>query len=96
MQSHKKLEFSLLKINGGLILITLLFGPSIPSMTPNSLELLIMNFAKSLSGKFGFESLFDFDEFRKESILKGLDDIGITLRFEEDIKRYEINDTKIN
>ena len=46
--------------------------------------------------KFGFESLFDFDEFRKESILKGLDDIGITLRFEEDIKRYEINDTKIN
>ena len=57
MQSHKKLEFSLLKINGGLILITLLFGPSIPSMTPNSLELLIMNFAKSLSGKFGFESL---------------------------------------
>ena len=46
--------------------------------------------------KFGFESIFDFDEFRKESILKGLDDIGITLRFEEDIKRYEINDTKIN
>ena len=46
--------------------------------------------------QFGFESIFDFDEFRKESILKGLDDIGITLRFEEDIKRYEINDTKIN
>ena len=46
--------------------------------------------------QFGFESIFDFDEFRKESILKGLDDIGITLHFEEDIKRYEINDTKIN
>jgi 3-isopropylmalate/(R)-2-methylmalate dehydratase small subunit len=46
--------------------------------------------------QFGFESVFDFDAFRKESILKGLDDIGLTLRFEEDIKRYEINDTKIN
>ena len=37
----------------------------------------------------GFESSFDFDYFRKESILKGLDDIGITLEFEDEINNFE-------
>lgn len=37
----------------------------------------------------GFESSFDFDSFRKESILKGLDDIGITLEFEDEINNFE-------
>jgi|TARA_B110000263_G_scaffold220223_1_gene207937 3-isopropylmalate/(R)-2-methylmalate dehydratase small subunit len=38
----------------------------------------------------GFESNFNFDSFRKESILKGLDDIGITLEFEEEISNFEL------
>jgi 3-isopropylmalate/(R)-2-methylmalate dehydratase small subunit len=38
----------------------------------------------------GFESSFDFDSFRKESILKGLDDIGITLEFEDEINNFEL------
>ena len=37
-----------------------------------------------------FESNFNFDSFRKESILKGLDDIGITLEFEEEISNFEL------
>lgn len=42
-----------------------------------------------LKDKLGFSSKFDFDPFRKDSILKGLDDIGITLQNEEDISIYE-------
>jgi 3-isopropylmalate/(R)-2-methylmalate dehydratase small subunit len=38
----------------------------------------------------GFESNFNFDSFRKESILKGLDDIGITLEFEEETSNFEL------
>ena len=41
-----------------------------------------------LKDKLGFSSKFDFDPFRKDSILKGLDDIGITLQNEEDISIY--------
>jgi 3-isopropylmalate/(R)-2-methylmalate dehydratase small subunit len=44
----------------------------------------------------GFESNFDFDSFRKESILKGLDDIGITLKFEDEIKNFELKLKKNN
>jgi len=44
----------------------------------------------------GFESNFDFDSFRKESILKGLDDIGITLQFEDEIKNFELKLKKDN
>lgn len=44
----------------------------------------------------GFESNFDFDSFRKESILKGLDDIGITLQFEDEIKNFELKLKKNN
>ena len=33
---------------------------------------------------------FEIDPFRKESILEGLDEIGISLKFSEDIKNFEI------
>ena len=43
---------------------------------------------------FGFEETFDFDQFRKDSILEGLDDIGITLQFDEEIEKFERNTLK--
>ena len=43
---------------------------------------------------FGFEETFDFDQFRKDSILEGLDDIGITLQFDQEIEKFERNTLK--
>ena len=37
----------------------------------------------------GFEASFEIDPFRKNSLLKGLDDIGLTLELEDDIRRFE-------
>lgn len=37
----------------------------------------------------GNESGFEVDAFRKDCLLKGLDDIGWTLQFDADIRRYE-------
>ncbi|MDH3499307.1 MAG: 3-isopropylmalate dehydratase small subunit [Acidimicrobiia bacterium] len=37
----------------------------------------------------GFETTFDIDPFIKQRLLNGLDDIGITLGFTEDIGAYE-------
>lgn len=37
----------------------------------------------------GFGASFDIDPFRRNSLLKGLDDIGLTLELEDDISRYE-------
>ncbi len=38
---------------------------------------------------FGFNSSFVCDEFRRRCLLEGLDDIGLTLRHESDIREYE-------
>jgi 3-isopropylmalate dehydratase small subunit len=38
---------------------------------------------------FGSRFGFDVDPFRRECLLKGLDDIGLTLQYEERIDRYE-------
>ena len=46
---------------------------------------------QKVTDEYGFEEPFDFDQFRKDSILKGLDDIGITLQFEDDIEKFETN-----
>ena len=46
---------------------------------------------QKVTDEYGFEETFDFDQFRKDSILKGLDDIGITLQFEDDIEKFETN-----
>jgi 3-isopropylmalate/(R)-2-methylmalate dehydratase small subunit len=37
----------------------------------------------------GFEASFDIDPFRRNSLLKGLDDIGLTLDLVDDISSYE-------
>ncbi len=37
----------------------------------------------------GFHAHFDIDPFRKDCLLNGLDDIGLTLRHEADLDRYE-------
>lgn len=37
----------------------------------------------------GFTAAFTVDAFRREFLLKGLDDIGLTLQLEDKIRRYE-------
>ena len=44
---------------------------------------------QTISDTQGFQVTFDVDAYRKECLLKGLDDIGITLEKEEKIKQYE-------
>ncbi len=41
----------------------------------------------------GFEASFDLDPFRKNSLLKGLDDIGLTLELEGSIADFEASAT---
>lgn len=42
-----------------------------------------------LSDEHGFQTGFQIDEFRRSRLLDGLDDIGLTLRFEDAISAYE-------
>jgi len=37
----------------------------------------------------GIEGSFELDDFTRHRLLEGLDDIGLTLRFEADIDAYE-------
>ena len=37
----------------------------------------------------GLEMKFEIDDFRRENLLNGWDDIGLTLRYEEEIAAYE-------
>jgi 3-isopropylmalate/(R)-2-methylmalate dehydratase small subunit len=37
----------------------------------------------------GFSAAFEIDDFRRRCMLEGLDDIGLTLRFEKEISEYE-------
>lgn len=45
--------------------------------------------AKTISDDDGFKVSFDMDPFRRECLMKGWDEIGLTLRFEERIGAYE-------
>ena len=45
--------------------------------------------AQTVSDEDGFCESFEIDPFRKESLLKGLDDIGRTLEMEDAISAYE-------
>ena len=45
--------------------------------------------AQEVRDAHGFRASFEIDAFRKESLLQGLDDIGLTLRLEDDIAAYE-------
>jgi 3-isopropylmalate/(R)-2-methylmalate dehydratase small subunit len=44
---------------------------------------------KTVSSDDGLCERFDLDEFRRDCLLRGLDDIGLTLQREETIRRYE-------
>ena len=37
----------------------------------------------------GFVAKFEIDSFRKGTLLQGLDDIGLTLQYSEDITKFE-------
>lgn len=45
--------------------------------------------AKEISDASGLRLAFDVDPFRRECLLEGLDDIGLTLRHEDEIAAYE-------
>ena len=45
--------------------------------------------AQTVTDDAGFNAHFDIDPFRKYCLLNGLDDIGLTLRHEADLDRYE-------
>ena len=45
--------------------------------------------AQTVIDDHGFVARFDIDPFRKFCLLNGLDDIGLTLRHEADLNRYE-------
>lgn len=44
---------------------------------------------QAVSDDDGFQATFDFDPFRRNSLLKGLDDIDITLQFSSEISEFE-------
>ncbi|TYP72634.1 3-isopropylmalate dehydratase small subunit [Paenibacillus methanolicus] len=44
---------------------------------------------KKLSDNYGLEIQFDLDEHRRQFLLQGLDDIGLTLQHEDKISAYE-------
>lgn len=44
---------------------------------------------QEISDESGFKTTFQIDEFRRDCLLKGLDDIGLILRFEDSISTYE-------
>ncbi len=45
--------------------------------------------SQTVSDSDGFKAGFEIDPFRRNSLLKGLDEIGLTLEFEEQIEKYE-------
>ena len=45
----------------------------------------------TLSDDQGFHAKFEIDEFRRECLLKGLDDVDLSLQFENEINIYEQN-----
>jgi len=45
--------------------------------------------SQSISDEAGLEYSFEVDPFRRDCLLKGLDDIGLTLAHEEKIRAYE-------
>ncbi len=44
---------------------------------------------ETITDDFGLKLSFTIDPFRKECLLKGLDDIGLTLQYEDNIAAYE-------
>ena len=44
---------------------------------------------RTISDRFGLKLRFEVDDFRRHCLLNGLDDIGLTLQFEDKIEAYE-------
>ncbi len=44
---------------------------------------------KTVRDEAGFKASFEVDEFRRNCLLEGLDDIGLTLRYAESIAKFE-------
>ncbi len=42
-----------------------------------------------ITDEHGLEMTFEIDDFRRENLLNGWDDIGLTLRYEDEIAAYE-------
>lgn len=59
------------------------------SQTADNYRLTIDLINKTVSDADGVIAGFDLDEFRRQCLLKGLDDIALTLEFEPDIDEYE-------
>jgi len=45
--------------------------------------------AQTVTDELGFHARFEIDGFRKECLLNGWDDIGLTLRHREELSRFE-------
>jgi 3-isopropylmalate/(R)-2-methylmalate dehydratase small subunit len=52
-------------------------------------ELTINLEAQTVTDPLGFNAHFDIDPFRKYCLLNGLDDIGLTLRHEQELDQFE-------
>lgn len=52
-------------------------------------ELIVDLETQTISDDSGLQYLFEIDPFRRECLLKGLDDIGLTLRLKDRIRQYE-------
>src|ERR1700759_3168433 len=58
--------------------------------TANPKHLITINLeAQTVTDDQGFNAHFDIDPFRKYCLLNGLDDIGLTLRHEGDLNKFE-------
>jgi 3-isopropylmalate/(R)-2-methylmalate dehydratase small subunit len=44
---------------------------------------------QTVTDEQGFSAHFDMDPFRKYCLVNGLDDIGLTLRYEKDLDKFE-------
>jgi len=59
----------------------------------NAYELTVDLEAKTVSDTLGFAASFEIEDFSRECLLKGLDDIGLTLEQEYRIREYEARRT---
>lgn len=64
-------------------------GIAAKAQTADNYRLTIDLVNKTVSDVDGVIADFDLDEFRRQCLLKGLDDIALTLEFEGDISEYE-------
>ena len=50
--------------------------------------------SQTVKDDLGFNADFDIDPFRKNSLMAGLDDVGVTMEFSKEIDLYEGSQTK--